>query len=187
VTDTSDEALVRRVRRGDQEAYGVLVERYQDRMLAYVRHMGFGPGEAEDLVQDGFVRGFRHLGRCGDPSRFEGWLFRIVSNVCRTAARKRGSRIVVQDHDGLTRFPSDGPNPEERVQEERVREQVRAALDTLPSDQREALVLMYLEGHSVSGIVELTGASPSAVKMRLKRGRDALKGELAPFFQEEMQ
>ena len=65
-----------------------------------------------------------------------------------------------------------------------VKERVRAALDTVPSDQREALVLMYLQGHSVKEIEELTGASRSAVKMRLKRGREALKRELEPLFSE---
>lgn len=184
--NASDEALVRRVLRGDDEAFGVLVDRYQDRMLAYVRHMGFAEPEAEDLVQDAFVRGYRHLKRCGDPARFAGWLFRIVSNLCKTAARKRSARVVVMDHDGIRHIPSDIPGPDDRAEARRVRETVMAALDTLPPDQREALVLMYLEGYSVAGIVELTGASPSAVKMRLKRGRDVLKDELAPFFREEV-
>ena len=60
-----------------------------------------------------------------------------------------------------------------------LREQVRDALERVPDDQREALVMMYLQDHSVGEIAELTGASASAVKMRLKRGRDALKQHLA--------
>lgn len=187
MTDASDEALVSRVLGGEVDAFGVLVDRYQDRMLAYARHMGFSGPEAEDLVQDAFVRGFRHLKRCGDPARFAGWLFRIVSNVCKTAARKGTVREVVTDHDGLGGIPGDGKTPADHAEAGWVRDKVRAALDNLPPDQREAVVLMYLDGLPVSGIVELTGASPSAVKMRLMRAREALKGELAPFFQEDFE
>ncbi|MDT8342588.1 MAG: sigma-70 family RNA polymerase sigma factor [Longimicrobiales bacterium] len=187
MTEASDEALVRRARGGDAEAYGLLVERYQGRMLAYARHMGFAPADAEDLVQEGFVRGFRNLGRCGDPSRFDGWLFRIVSNLLRSAVRRRGRRPVVHDQEVLGRIPSSLPGPEERAEGEWTRERVREALDGLPADQREALVLLYLEGRSVSEISEWTGASPSAVKMRLKRGRDALRVALAPCFEEEVE
>ena len=187
MTDTSDEALVRRVLGGEVDAFGVLVDRYQDRMMRYVRHMGFTGPEAEDLVQDAFVRGFRHLKRCGDPSRFGGWLFRIVSNLCKTAGRKKAARVTVTDHDGIGRIPGGGGSPEDHAEARAVQEKVREALETLPEDMREALVLMYLEGMSVNGIVDLTGASPSAVKMRLKRGRDALKDQLAPLVQEELE
>jgi RNA polymerase sigma-70 factor, ECF subfamily len=185
MTDSSDAALIARVRSGDREAFGVLVERYQDRMLAYVRHMGFSGPEALDVVQDGFVRAYRHLGRCGDPQRFDGWLFRIVSNLCRTAGTKRARRATDSLETHQSSLVSEHPGPEEHAEAGRLRELVRAALETVPVDQREALVLMYTEGYSVDEIAEMTGASRSAVKMRLKRGRDALKVELAPLVQEQ--
>lgn len=175
---------MKRVLGGDREAFGVLVERHQDRMFAYARHMGFGPADAGDIVQDGFVRAFRHLRRCGDPERFSGWLFRIVSNLCRTAATRTAKRTAdpLQDHSAS--LPSSLPDPEERMQATWTRERVREALQTVPSDHREALVLRYIEGYSVAEIQALTGASSSAVKMRLKRGRDALHRALAPLFVE---
>ena len=79
---------------------------------------------------------------------------------------------------------SERPGPDEQTEANWARERVRVALDAVPPDQREALVLMYLQGHSVTEIEELTGASRSAIKMRLKRGREALKQELAPLFSE---
>ena len=184
MSQASDADIVARVVSGDREAFGTLVDRHQDRMIAYVRHMGFGPEEALDIVQDGFVRAFRHLRRCGDPERFGGWLFRIVSNLCRTAATRtaRTKTDPLEDHAGGLR--SERPDPQEHTEEVWAREQVREALKTVPDDQREALVLMYLEGYSVAEIEELTGASSSAVKMRLKRGRDALERVLAPLFAE---
>ena len=72
----------------------MLVTRHQDRMLAYARYMGFEDAQARDLVQDAFVRAYRHLRRCGDPERFSGWLFKILSNLCRTAGSKRSRRAT---------------------------------------------------------------------------------------------
>jgi RNA polymerase sigma-70 factor (ECF subfamily) len=147
-------------------------------MLAYARYMGFDEPEARDAVQDAFVRAFRHLRRCGDPERFSGWLFKIVSNVCRTAGGRAARRSAERlDAHGASLVAPD-PRPDERLEAKWLKEQVRRALDRVAPDQREALVLMYLQGCSVTEIGELTGASASAVEMRLKRGREALKALL---------
>jgi RNA polymerase sigma-70 factor (ECF subfamily) len=183
MAETSDGVLVARALAGERQAFGVLVTRHQDRMLAYARYMGFGEAQASDLVQDAFVRAYRHLRRCGDPERFNGWLFKILSNLCRTAGAKR-SRRRMERLETVSQFASDAPTPDEAAEASWTKAQVRAALDSIPADQREALVLMYLQGCSVAEIEELTGASASAVKMRLKRGRDALRAELEPFFSE---
>lgn len=184
MTEGSDGALVARVLAGERHVFGILVQRYQDRMLAYVRYMGFGEAEARDLSQDAFVRAYKHLHRCGDPERFAGWLFKIVSNVCRTAGARK-ARTAMEPLDAhRSVLADDCPGPDEHAEANWVKAAVRAALDALPADQREALVLMYLQGCSVSEIEELTGASRSAVKMRLLRGRDALRSRLEPLFSE---
>jgi RNA polymerase sigma-70 factor (ECF subfamily) len=176
----SDGDLVERVLAGDRAVFGVLVERYQDKMLAYARYMGFDDADARDAVQDACVRAFRHLGRCGEPKRFGGWLFKIVSNVCRTAGGNASRRATeaLDAHRPALIAPS--ALPDEEMESRWLKAQVRRALDRVSADQREALVLMYLQGHSVSEIEELTGASTSAVKMRLKRGREALEALLGP-------
>ncbi len=151
-------------------------------MLAYVRYMGFGEDDARDVVQDAFVRAFRRLRRCGEPERFGGWLFRIVSNLCKTAGG-RESRRRAEPLEHFTGILKDrGLRPDEQAETNSTRERVRVALDMVPAEQREALVLMYLQELSVSEIEAVTGASRSAIKMRLKRGREALKRELAPLF-----
>jgi len=184
MTDTSDGALVARALDGERHAFGILVTRYQDRMLAYARYMGFGGDQSQDLVQDAFVRAYRQLGRCGNPDQFAGWLFKILSNLCRTAGSKRTRRATEPLQEVERSLTSEDPAPDEVAAENRTKDMVRAALDTIPADQREALVLMYLQGYAVTEIAELTGASGSAVKMRLKRGRDALRSELEPLFLE---
>ena len=182
--DAPDRVVIGRVLEGERQAFGVLVERYQDRMIAYVRYMGFEESDARDLAQDAFVRAFRHLGRCGDPDRFAGWLFKIVSNVCRSAGARANRRAMesLESHAGT--LAVDALRPDEQAEAKWLKAKVRDALDRVPPDQREALVLMYLQGHSVQEIEELTGASASAVKMRLKRGREALKALLGPVLSE---
>ncbi len=184
MTGASDGAVVARVLAGNRQEFGTLVERYQDRILAYVRYMGFDEAAAQDLAQEAFVRAFRHLRRCGEPERFAGWLFRITANLCKTAGRK-GSRRATEPLDEHARsLPAEEPGPDDQAEVSWARERVRRALDELPADQREALVLMYLMDSSVKEIEELTGASASAVKMRLKRGREGLRALLEPLFEE---
>ena len=89
----SDAVLVRRVREGDTAAYAVLVARYRNRLGRYATHMLGDREDAEEAVQDAFVRGYRSLARCDDDERFGPWLFGILVNRCRTAGRRaaRGS------------------------------------------------------------------------------------------------
>jgi len=185
MTEAPDATLVAQVLAGDTGAFGHLVDRYQDQMMAYVVYMGFAEAEALDVVQEALVRAFRHLKRCGDPERFDGWLFKIVSNVSKTHAARSARRRTEPIEAFRSSIESTGPWPDEEAEARWTRELVRRALDTVPHDQREALVLMYLQGLSVSEICDVTGASASAVKMRLKRGREALRDELGPLFVED--
>ncbi len=184
MTQAPDAALVARVLSGDTSAFGTLVDRYQDQMLAYALHMGFAEAEALDVVQEALIRAYRHLKRCKDPDRFAGWLFKIVSNVCKTHATRSAKRRTEPLESMSASLPLNAPGPDEAAEAESTRRFVRRALDSVPHEMKEALVLMYLHGRSVTEISEITGASPSAVKMRLKRGREALRDELAPMFQE---
>ena len=184
MTEKPDGAIVTRVLAGHRQEFGTLVSRYQDKILAYVRYMGFDEADARDIAQDAFVRAFRHLRRCGEPDRFAGWLFRITANLCRTAGKRSSKRVAEPLEAHRTSLASSEAGPLEAAEASWTRRRVREALDALPADQREALVLMYLMGYSVTDIVEATGASSSAVKMRLKRGRDALRDQLEPMFTE---
>jgi RNA polymerase sigma-70 factor (ECF subfamily) len=174
----SDKELVERARAGNRGAFGTLVERYQDPLFRYARHMGFGEADARDILQDAFVRAFRHLERCGDPDRFDGWLFKITANLCRTAASKGANR---EEHglDEVMLLETD-PDPAEVAEAASRRRRIKAALEDLPADQREATVLFYIQGYGVREIAELADASQSAIKMRLKRARESLKAALGP-------
>lgn len=179
-----DEVLVERTRAGQREAFGGLVERYQDRLFRYVRHLGFGDEDAADIVQDAFVRAYRHLRRCGDPSRFGGWIFKITGNLCRTAGARARRREMLDVESVTLVDPGSGPGSELEASSDK--HHIRASLDELPFEQREAVILFYMMEYSVREIAALTGASTSAVKMRLKRAREALRERLGPLIYEKV-
>ncbi len=103
VKGESDGALVRRVLAGDRRAYAGLVARYRDRLGRYAMRMLGNEADAEEALQDTFVRGYRSLARCTDADRFGAWMFGILVNRCRTkgAQRARRQRLVVHDEFAL--------------------------------------------------------------------------------------
>src|SRR3989442_9145519 len=111
---TSDAALVRRVQTGDTGAYAGLVARYRDRLGRYALHMLGNREDAEEVLQDAFVRAYRSLARCDDPERFGAWLYGILVNRCRTAGARatRRARQFVHDPAALETAPLAGPGRE---------------------------------------------------------------------------
>lgn len=171
IADIDDAALVRRVLAGDTGAYGALVSRYRDRLYRYaVRTLG-DTRDAEEALQDSFVRAFRALRRCDDPARFGAWLFRILVNRCRTIGSQRGRRERVLVVTGVTPEPG-VPHPEDRAA---WREAIEWALAQLGPDYREAFVMKHVEDLSYEEMAEATGAGVSALKMRVKRACEQLR------------
>ena len=169
---TSDAALVRRVLDGDTAAYAGLVARYRDRLGRYAVRMLGNVADAEEALQDTFVRGYRSLGRCADPERFGAWLFGILVNRCRTlgAQRARRERAVVADEAAVARAAARDPGDRHAL-----REAIAWALARLAPAQREAFLLKYVEELTYEEMVQVTGASVAALKMRVARAREELK------------
>ena len=169
---TSDADLVRRVLAGDSGAYAGLVARYRDSLGRYAVHMLGNREEAEEALQDAFVRGYRSLGRCDSPERFGAWLYGILVNRCRTAgarATRRGRMFV---HDDAALNGASLPTAIERTEFEDV---VRWALARLRPEYREAFLLKFVEDLEYEEMARLTGAGVSALKMRVKRAREQLQ------------
>jgi len=169
---TSDAELVRRVRAGETGAYAALVARYRDRLGRYAVHMLGDREEAEEALQDAFVRGYRSLQRCDDPERFGAWLYGILVNRCRTAGARaaRRARMFVRDPAAL-----DGvslPSAAERADWDDV---IRWALAQLAPECREAFLLKHVEDLEYDEMAGLTGVGISALKMRVKRARERLQ------------
>jgi RNA polymerase sigma-70 factor (ECF subfamily) len=168
----SDAALVRRVLAGDAEAYAGLVARYQERLSRYAFRMLGNSADAEEAVQDAFVRGYRSLARCTDAERFGAWLFGIMVNRCRTLGGQRARRHgLVTEDDGAVQRASVA-HPEERAA---LRDAIDRAVAQLKPEQREAFLLKHVEELSYDEMADLTGMSVSALKMRVARARERLQ------------
>jgi RNA polymerase sigma-70 factor (ECF subfamily) len=165
VTQETDGAVVRRVRAGDVEAFALLVDRHHARLARYALHLTGDRGEAEELVQETFVRAFRALGRYEDRERFGAWLLRILVNRCRSARARDARRAATAS--SWVAEAAEWSDPAERMA---LREELGAALARLPNEQREAVVLRYAEELGYEEIAALTGTGISALKMRVKRG-----------------
>jgi RNA polymerase sigma-70 factor, ECF subfamily len=171
----SDAELVRAVLDGDLHAFAALLERYRDAYTRFAVRMLGSHADADDVLQSAWMRAFRNLASCRDPERFGAWLYQIVVNECRTYATRRGRRDK--------RFEGDERLDQLAVVDESdpaMREEIQLALDRLPSDQREAFVLKYIEDLNYDEMAELTGVGVSALKMRVKRActrlRELLEG-----------
>lgn len=168
-----DSAVVRAVLAGDTEAFARLVDRHHARCLRVATHLLGDADEAEDAVQDAFVRAYRHLGSYRERDRFAAWLLRIVVNQCRTRAARaaRYTRFDIERHDANER---DGPAHDAGDR----RAELAHALAQLAPGHREAIVLRFSEELSYEEISALTGVGISALKMRVQRACTRLRALL---------
>lgn len=169
--ERSDAALIGAVLAGNVEAYAGLVARYRGRFGQYALHMLGNREDAEDALQEAFIRGYRFLSSC-DPQRFDAWFFRILANRCRTFGGQRQRRERTFIGDNAAGMAVSEEHPAERLA---WREEIRHALQALDADQREAFLLKYVEDRSYEEMREMTGAGVSALKMRVKRACDRLR------------
>ncbi|HEU4719946.1 MAG TPA: sigma-70 family RNA polymerase sigma factor [Gemmatimonadaceae bacterium] len=163
--------LVRAAQQGDVRAFATLVDAYYARCLRFALHMLSNRGDAEEAVQDTFVRVYRALPSYEERESFEPWLFRILANRCRTAGARERRR---------SEFVEFGEVPEranDRRHDEAIawREEIRRALALLPAEQREAFLMRHVEDLTYDDMAIATGAGISALKMRVKRACDALR------------
>jgi RNA polymerase sigma-70 factor (ECF subfamily) len=166
--------LVREAAAGDIRAFAGLVDAYYARCLRFATHMLGDRADAEEAVQDTFVRLHRSFARYRDDHPFEPWLFRILGNRCRTA----GSRA--RRHAQLLQY-GDVPDRAHGVNHDTTlawRDEIAVALRALPLDQREAFLMRHVEALSYEDMVTATGVGLSALKMRVKRACDTLRARL---------
>jgi RNA polymerase sigma-70 factor (ECF subfamily) len=176
VTQSPDSVAVQRVLAGDVEAFALLVDRYHGRMARYAFHLLGAEAEAEEAVQDSFVRAYRSLGTYQEREQFGAWILRILVNRCRTRLvrdkrRDETAAAWVREADQ----PFEPSEPSEQLA---MRDELAVALAQLPSEQREAVVLRYAEELGYDEISSITGAGISALKMRVKRGCERLRAIL---------
>lgn len=179
VADT-DDALLRLHVEGDSDAFGELVRRHRDRLWAVALRTLGDPHEAADALQDGLLNAFRRAASYRGDAAVTTWLHRIVVNACIDRVRKATARptsALPDDVDRTLTYAARGPDHADQVS---LRMDVEAALATLPSDQRAALVLVDMEGMPVADVASLLGCAVGTVKSRCARARAKLLPLLAP-------
>ncbi|MDT0202430.1 RNA polymerase sigma factor SigM [Nocardioides sp. AE5] len=178
----SDDELLAAHVAGDTEAFGELFARHRDRLWAVaLRTMG-NPEDAADGLQDAMIAAFRRAGSFRGESAVTTWLHRVVVNACLDrirAAKSRAADALPDDLDdradrGSLSTSEVGPGPEESAEAHDVRRRVVQALESLPADQRAALVLVDMEGYPVAEAAEILGCAVGTVKSRCARGRARL-------------
>ena len=172
-TSPSDAVLVRAVLDGDVEAFGPLVDRYQQQYMRFARRMLGNREDADEALQSAFLRAYRALGQCREPERFGAWLYHIVVNECRTRATRVGrrERRFVRDDVTIQRTLTTKPVADDRA----LADEIQHAVGQLPADHREAFILKHVEELSYDEMAEITGAGVSALKMRVKRACERLR------------
>jgi RNA polymerase sigma-70 factor (ECF subfamily) len=180
MNDLNDTALIERALGGDAGAFGVLVERYSGRVFSLVRRICPGREDAEEVVQDTFLKVYRQLTRFRRESSFSSWLYRIAWNTALSRLRKnRAAGHFTAWEDGRFRLDDEAEPPwEDADTREEQLERLEAALDRLPPEDRFLLLLFYREDKPVREIAHITGMSEGQVKTRLHRIRKRLGGQL---------
>ena len=177
--EPSDGEVVRAVLGGDVEQYALLVRRYQDRYARFAARMLGSQDEAEDAVQDAFIRAYEQLGQCRDPENFVGWFFLILRNRC-LAERRLVRRAVA--FDGSEAGRTAHQSADRGIEVEETRQALAEAVAALTPEQREVFVLRHVEGWSYDVIARHTGISVDALKMRMHRGYERLRELLSRFW-----
>ena len=168
----SDSVLVRRVKEGDRDAFEELVGRHYPGCLRYATRMLGNRADAEEVVQDTFVRAYRALPRYEPRDRFHAWLYRILINRCRTVGARGIRRSRHLYNYSLAAGPQAAPPP---TVGDGLLPRITDAMLELPDEYREAFLLKYVEDLSYQEMSDLTGAGISALKMRVKRARERLQ------------
>lgn len=183
-----DQLLVERVQRGDKEAFGLLVSKYQRKLARLISRMIRDPAEVEDVMQEAFIKAYRALPAFRGDSAFYTWLYRIGINTAKNYLVSQGRRAPTTteldseeaetlDDASLLR---DIDTPERLMHTKQIGETVNAAMEALPEELRTAIVLREIEGMSYDEIAIVMDCPIGTVRSRIFRAREAIAERLRP-------
>jgi RNA polymerase sigma-70 factor (ECF subfamily) len=174
---SGEETLVNEILSGDVNAYALLVKRYQKPIYNLMLRMTGSEQDAVDLTQEAFVRAYEKLEKFNPSAPFFPWLYTMGLNLARDFLR-RARRHPIEPYESENSLPVE-LGPDEALSEQLDAQQVMEGLQTLSVDDREALLLRFHEGLSMSEVAQALGLSLSAAKMRIHRGLSKLRKVLA--------
>ncbi|WP_295995917.1 RNA polymerase sigma factor RpoE [Rugamonas sp.] len=183
-----DQLLVERVRKGDKRAFDLLVEKYQRRLARLVSRIVHDPAEAEDVVQETFIKAYRALRHFRGDSAFYTWLYRIGINTAKNFLVTQGRRAPTstepdteqaEGHDDGEHL-RDIDTPESVLASKQIARTINAAMDALPIDLRTAIALREIEGLSYEEISDIMACPIGTVRSRIFRAREVIAEKLRP-------
>src|SRR5919205_337318 len=185
-----DSAVVSAFLSGEERAFQELVERYQTRLLNFIFRTIGDRERAEDLVQEVFIRVYRHIHRFDRSKKFSTWVYTIASNLAKNELRNRSRNPLVlfqtvqknsQDDDRPLQFEDSTSRPDDMYRKRHLRELVEESVAKLPEHHRNVFILRELEGKSYEEIAEITDCNLGTVKSRLNRARNSFAEIIAPY------
>lgn len=180
----SDSALVQKARNGDFDAFETLFDRHRLLVYRFAYQMTGRRDDAEDMVQEAFVRAYQNLQRYRDEAKFTTWLLRIVTNLCTDQARMSNRRTALeqQEASGALDWMTIGSqeDPVQNLEEDRRKLALRKALNALPTHHRTMIVLRDLEERDYPDIAAIVGCTIGGAKLRVLRARRALRDRISP-------
>ncbi|REK71341.1 RNA polymerase sigma factor SigW [Paenibacillus paeoniae] len=177
--------LARLALKGDQQAFAELVDLYQDKLYHMAYRMLNNRQEAEDVVQDTFLRVYKNLDRFDEALKFSTWIYRIATNLCIDRLRKRKPTYSLdaesQEYDGLDGYsmiPSDNRTPESELILSDTQRIIHQAMESLPPKYKTVMMLRYIQDLSLQEVGDILDMPVTTIKTRVHRGREFLRKKL---------
>ena len=183
-----DAELVARVQRGDKQAFDLLVLKYQRKIMRLLSRMIRDPAEIEDVAQESFIKAYRALPQFRGESAFYTWLYRIAINTARNwlaqNTRRPSTPSAYESEEGETFNETDNltdsSNPESEMASRQIAETVNKAMNDLPEELRNAIVMREIDGMSYEDIAQSMNCPIGTVRSRIFRAREAIAIRLKP-------
>ena len=185
----TDNEIIQRIVEGDQRAYAELVDRHKDKAMTLAVRMLKNRNEAEEALQDAFIRAFRALPSFEKKSSFSTWFYRIVFNVCSSVLHKRGNNNLLsidsgQDDEMKIEISSSDDEPDIEFENKEFSEIIRSEISNMDESYSSILTMFFLQEMSYEEIIAVTGLPLGTVKNRLFRARMQLRTAVLKQFSE---
>jgi RNA polymerase sigma-70 factor (ECF subfamily) len=184
----SDQGLIRRVLAGEKEAYGLLVSAHSEAVFRVAFRITENEADADEVVQETFLRGYRALADFDSRANFKTWIYRIAVNRAldvRKSRRKTGAVPISEDFEEeqvTVQLADCGAGPERMLLDREIEARRQKAMERMTESERTAFVLRHMEGNSMEEIAAVLGVAPNTAKQAVFRAVQKLRRSLAPLW-----